>query len=125
MKPTLEEGNRLLCIDEYNAENKEIKFDVENQKLQVDFGDGTGYHDVGGGDTPSGDAANAPEYDRTKTYPQGSYFKAPVSYINGEPDASNPERVYFVQLGELPAISDEDWQIDFVQQGWQTLTQRH
>ena len=122
MKPTLEEGNRLLCIDEYNAENKEIKFDVENQKLQVDFGDGTGYHEIGGGDTPSGDAANAPEYDRTKTYPQGSYFKAPQAYINGEPNPF-PERVYFVQLGELPAISDEDWQIDFVQQGWQTLTQ--
>lgn len=116
MKPTLEEGNRLLCIDEYNAENKEIKFDGDSHSLQIDFGDGTGYHEIG-----SGAVANAPEYDRTKAYPQGSYFKAPLSYMNGVP-SQMPERVYFVQVGELPAISDEDWQTSFVEQGWQTLT---
>ena len=121
MKPTLEEGNRLLCIDEYNAENKEIKFDSEGHSLQVDFGDGTGYHEVGGGGS-SGGTANAPEYDRTKSYPQGSYFKAPESYQYGEP-SRNPERLFYVRIGELQPISDEDWQTNFVEQEWQTLGQ--
>lgn len=122
MKPTLEEGNRLLCIDEYNAENKEIKFDVENQKLQVDFGDGTGYHDVGsGGGSGGGSTPEAEEYDRTKSYPEGSLIKAPRFYSYGEPSVNEPEQLFYVWIGELPPISDEDWQTHFVNESYATL----
>lgn len=122
MKPTLEEGNRLLCVDEYKAENKEIKFDVENHKLQVDFGDGTGYHDAGGGDTPSPtptDELEVPEWDRTKSYKEGDIFRAATAYINGKP-RTDP-MVYYQVRADLDPISDKDWETDFVERSWQNL----
>lgn len=124
MKPTLEDGNRLLCIDEYNAENKEIKFDVENQKLQVDFGDGTGYHDIGGGDTPSPtptDKLEVPEWDRTKSYKDGDMFRAASSYSYGEPSAD--PMVYYQVRTDLDPVSDEDWENYFVNNNHETLVQ--
>lgn len=120
MKPTLEEGNRLLCIDEYNAENKEIKFDGKSHSLQVDFGDGTGYHEVGGGSSPTpADAVEVPEWDRTKSYKKGDMFRAATTYIHGEPSA-NP-MVYYQVRADLDPISDEDWENYFVNNSWETL----
>lgn len=121
MKPTLEEGNRLLCVDEYNAENKEIKFDVPNQALLVDFGDGTGYHEVGGGGGGEKPTSDVEEYDRTKSYPEGSLFKAPRFYQYGKPYENEPYDLLYVRIGDLPPISDEDWQTDFVNKSYQDL----